>query len=150
MYQDPHAADRRLFLYHGDLTDASNLIQLIKQVQPDEIYNPVSYTHLDVYKRQGTGNARREFLHVDDLASACLFLMQHYSHGDIINAGTGNDISIAELAVLIAQVVGYHGHIQQDPSKPDGTLLRCSDISKLRGLGWSPTISLHDLSLIHT
>ena len=92
----------------------------------------------------GTGNARREFLHVDDLASACLFLMQHYSHGDIINAGTGNDISIAELAVLIAQVVGYHGHIQQDPSKPDGTLLRCSDISKLRGLGWSPTISLHD------
>ena len=90
----------------------------------------------------GTGAARREFLHVDDLASATLHLMQHYSQGDIINVGTGQDISIGELAALIAQVVGYSGRIEQDASKPDGTLLRCSDISKLRGLGWNPAISL--------
>ena len=92
----------------------------------------------------GSGVQRREFLHVDDMASATLFLMRHYSSGEIVNVGTGSDISIAELAALIARVVGFGGRIEQDTSKPDGTLLRRSDISRLRGLGWEPQIGLEE------
>ncbi|MFT3755248.1 MAG: GDP-L-fucose synthase [Pseudoxanthomonas sp.] len=92
----------------------------------------------------GSGTQRREFLHVDDMADATVHLMRHYSDGGIVNIGTGQDISIAELAALIARVVGYRGRIVQDTSKPDGTLLRCTDISKLRALGWSPQISLEE------
>ena len=92
----------------------------------------------------GSGVQRREFLHVDDMASATLFLMRHYSSGEIVNVGTGSDISIAELAALIARVVGFGGRIEQDTSKPDGTLLRRSDISRLRGLGWAPKIGLEE------
>ena len=92
----------------------------------------------------GSGVQRREFLHVDDMASATLFLMRHYSSGEIVNVGTGSDLSIAELAALIARVVGFGGRIEQDTSKPDGTLLRRSDISRLRGLGWEPQIGLEE------
>ena len=92
----------------------------------------------------GSGVQRREFLHVDDVASATLFLMRHYSSGEIVNVGTGSDLSIAELAALIARVVGFGGRIEQDTSKPDGTLLRRSDISRLRGLGWAPKIGLEE------
>ena len=92
----------------------------------------------------GSGVQRREFLHVDDMASATLFLMRHYSSGEIVNVGTGSDISIAELAALIARVVGFGSRIEQDTSKPDGTLLRRSDISRLRGLGWAPKIGLEE------
>ena len=92
----------------------------------------------------GSGVQRREFLHVDDMASATLFLMRHYSSGEIVNVGTGSDLSIAELAALIARVVGFGGRIEQDTSKPDGTLLRRSDISRLRGLGWAPKIALEE------
>ena len=92
----------------------------------------------------GSGVQRREFLHVDDMASATLFLMRHYSSGEIVNVGTGSDLSIAELAALIARVVGFGGRIEQDTSKPDGTLLRRSDISRLRGLGWAPKIGLEE------
>ena len=92
----------------------------------------------------GSGLARREFLHVDDMASATLFLMRHYSDGAIVNVGTGVDLSIAELAAMIARVVGYRGRIVQDTSKPDGTLRRCTDISRLRALGWSPQIRLEE------
>ena len=90
----------------------------------------------------GSGAQRREFLHVDDMAHATLHLMRNYSAADIVNVGTGTDISIGELAELIAKVVGYHGRIVQDTSKPDGTLVRCSDISRLRALGWRPRVSL--------
>lgn len=91
----------------------------------------------------GTGSPVREFLHVDDLASACLHLVQSYDGAQgIVNVGTGSGVSIAELAKLIQQVVGYEGEIVFDSSKPDGTPVKINDNSKLRRLGWAPTISL--------
>ena len=92
----------------------------------------------------GTGNAKREFLHVDDCAEACRFLMEHYSDPHVINVGAGKDITIAELAGLIAQVVGYTGEIQWDRSKPDGTPRKLLDCSRLNALGWTPKIALRD------
>lgn len=92
----------------------------------------------------GTGSARREFLHVDDLADAAVFLMQHYASSDIINVGTGSDISIRELALLIADVVGYSGRIVQDTSKPDGTPRKLLDVSRLSAAGWKSRIELRD------
>ena len=90
----------------------------------------------------GSGNPRREFLHVNDLADACVFLMQHYSSPDIINVGWGKDISIAELAGLISEVVGFQGRIEFDPGKPDGTPRKLLDTSRLTALGWQPSIGL--------
>lgn len=84
----------------------------------------------------GTGTPRREFLYVDDLADACLFLMQHYEEPEIINIGVGEDISIAELAVFIAETVGYEGRLVYDPSYPDGTPRKLLDVSRLHSLGW--------------
>ena len=92
----------------------------------------------------GTGNAKREFLHVDDCAEACRFLMEHYSDPRVINVGAGKDITIAELACLIAEVVGYTGEIQWDRSKPDGTPRKLLDCSRLNALGWTPKIALRD------
>ena len=91
----------------------------------------------------GTGTPRREFLHVDDLARAALFLMQNYDQPEIINVGWGKDSSIAELAALIAEVVGYRGRITFDPSMPDGTPRKCLDTSRLQALGWTPQITLY-------
>ena len=90
----------------------------------------------------GTGKPRREFLHVDDLAAACIFLMQHYDRPEIINIGTGKDISIADLASLVKSIVGYEGNIIYDHSKPDGTPRKLLDVSKLKALGWQPQITL--------
>jgi GDP-L-fucose synthase len=90
----------------------------------------------------GTGVARREFIHVDDVAEAILFLMEHADHPDIINVGTGEDISIRELALLVASKVGYTGEIRWDSSKPDGMLRKCSDISRLTKMGFRSCISL--------
>lgn len=90
----------------------------------------------------GSGKPRREFLHVDDLAAACIFLMQHYDRPEIINIGTGKDISIADLASLVKSIVGYEGNIIYDHSKPDGTPRKLLDISKLTALGWQPQITL--------
>lgn len=90
----------------------------------------------------GTGNPRREFLHVDDLADACYFLMREYDSADIINVGCGEDLSIRELAQLIASVVGFRGSIEWDTSKPDGTPRKLLDVSRIRALGWRPKISL--------
>lgn len=92
----------------------------------------------------GTGTPRREFLHVDDLADAALFLMERYDSEEIINVGVGEDISIRDLAYLIAQVVGYHGRIRFDTSKPDGTPQKLLDISRLSSLGWRPKIPLKE------
>jgi GDP-L-fucose synthase len=92
----------------------------------------------------GSGNPRREFLHVDDLADACVFLMRDYSSPDIINVGWGKDISIAELAKLIGKVVGFQGKLDFDPAKPDGTPRKLLDTSRLTALGWQPTISLEE------
>ena len=90
----------------------------------------------------GTGKPKREFLHVDDLADACLFLMKNYNDPEIINVGTGEDISIKKLAELIQRIVGYEGGIGWDKTKPDGTPRKLLDVSKIEGLGWRHSISL--------
>ena len=92
----------------------------------------------------GTGTPKREFLHVDDLADACVFLMNHYNESNIINVGCGEDISIAELALLVKDTVGYTGNIEYDTKKPDGTPLKLLDVGKLKDLGWKPKISLKE------
>src|SRR6266540_4665283 len=92
----------------------------------------------------GTGKPRREFLHVDDLASACLLLLENYDSPEIINVGCGEDISIRELAELICDVVGFRGELVFDTGKPDGTPRKLLDITKLGDLGWRPTIPLRD------
>lgn len=90
----------------------------------------------------GTGTPRREFLYVDDLADACLFALERYSEEFHLNVGTGVDISIAELARLVVEVVGYRGEIAFDPSRPDGTPRKTLDISKLTALGWRASTEL--------
>jgi len=92
----------------------------------------------------GTGNPRREFLHADDLARACRFLLENYESPEIINIGVGEDVTIRELAEIICEVVGFNGELIFDTSKPDGTPRKLLDVSKIRSLGWSPTISLRD------
>jgi GDP-L-fucose synthase len=92
----------------------------------------------------GTGTPRREFLHVDDCASACLYLLEKYDSPEIINVGCGEDISIRELAELICDVIGFDGELAWDKTKPDGTPRKLLDVSKLRALGWTPTIPLRD------
>lgn len=92
----------------------------------------------------GTGNPLREFMHVDDLAAACLFLMNNFSDSGTINIGVGKEISILDLAKLIKQIVGYEGEIITDPSMPDGMHRKLLDSSKLINLGWSPKISLEE------
>lgn len=90
----------------------------------------------------GTGNPRREFLYADDMARACVFLMQKYSHTEHINIGCGQDMSILELAQLIATVVGFTGTIATDPTKPDGTPRKLLDVTKLYDMGWRPSVNL--------
>ncbi|PJE73344.1 MAG: GDP-fucose synthetase [Candidatus Tagabacteria bacterium CG10_big_fil_rev_8_21_14_0_10_40_13] len=98
----------------------------------------------------GTGNAMREFLHVDDLANACVFLMNSYNDSEIINIGTGEDMTIKELAEKIRAVVGYEGGIVWDTTKPDGTPRKLLDVSKLHALGWKHTIPLdHGIASTH-
>ncbi len=92
----------------------------------------------------GSGTPMREFLHVDDCAEACLFLMEHYSDPLIMNVGTGQEISIGELATLVAQVVGYRGKIRWDRTKPDGMPRKLMDSGRINSLGWKPVISLPD------
>lgn len=92
----------------------------------------------------GTGKPLREFLHVDDLADACLFLINHYDERELINVGSGEEISIGDLAVLISKITGYTGRITFDTSKPDGTPRKLMDSSRLRSLGWRPSLSLEN------
>ncbi len=90
----------------------------------------------------GDGSPTRDFMHVDDMAHACVWLMQHHNDPEIINVATGHDVSIAELARRIAEVVGFEGHILWDTSKPNGTPLRQLDVSRLNSLGWTARIAL--------
>ena len=90
----------------------------------------------------GTGSPRREFLHVDDLAAACLRLLDVYDEPDHVNVGVGEDVTIAELASLIADVVGYSGELEWDSSKPDGTPRKLLDVQRMKSLGWEPAIGL--------
>ena len=92
----------------------------------------------------GTGNPRREFLHVDDLARAAVFLMGAYDSPEIINIGTGEDLSIRELAEMVCRVIGFRGEIVYDSSRPDGTPRKLLDVSRLKALGWKPSIALED------
>jgi GDP-L-fucose synthase len=92
----------------------------------------------------GTGRPRREFLYVDDLADACIFLMRHYSGEQHVNVGWGRDISIADLARLIAEVTGFAGTIEFDSSKPDGTPRKLLDVSRLNAMGWQSRTTLRD------
>jgi len=92
----------------------------------------------------GSGTPRREFLHVNDLAEAAVFLMLHYDEAEIINVGTGTDISIRELAELISRVAGYQGRLAFDASKPDGPPRKLLDVSRLQALGWKPRIGLEE------
>lgn len=99
---------------------------------------------LDEITLWGTGIAKREFMHVDDLAKALVFLMENYHDAEMINVGTGTDISIKELAELIAVKAGFKGIINWDAAKPDGMLKKCMDVSKLNALGFKPEITLSD------
>lgn len=92
----------------------------------------------------GTGRPRREFLAVDDLADACVFLLKHYSGDEFVNVGTGTDVTIEEFARLVAEVVGYTGRIEFDTSRPDGSPQKLLDVSKITRLGWHPRIGLRE------
>lgn len=92
----------------------------------------------------GTGTPRREFLHVDDLADACYYLLEHYDGEQLVNVGSGVDITIFELASLVKKIVGFNGEIKLDPSKPDGTPRKLMDVSKLEKVGWKYKISLEE------
>lgn len=92
----------------------------------------------------GTGTPLREFLHVDDLAAASLFLLENYDSAETINVGVGEDLTIRELAEIVAEVVGYEGGLVQDTSKPDGTPRKLLDVSKINDLGWKATVPLRD------
>jgi GDP-L-fucose synthase len=92
----------------------------------------------------GTGAPKREFLHVEDLASACRFLLEHYDEPEIVNVGFGDDVSIRELAELICEVVGFGGKLTFDTTKPDGTPRKLMDSSKLHALGWKPRLGLRE------
>ncbi len=90
----------------------------------------------------GTGTPRREFLHVDDLADAVIFLLRNYDDEKIVNVGWGEDVTIAELAEMVMSLIGYSGRLRFDPSKPDGTPRKLLDVSRMNGLGWRPRIVL--------
>lgn len=92
----------------------------------------------------GTGKPKREFLYVDDLADACLFLMQNYDNGEIINVGIGEDLSIRELAELIEKISGFKGELKFDPTKPDGTPRKLLDVTKITKMGWKAKVTLAD------
>ena len=119
-----------------DLTNSHVLPALIRKFHEAKIK---SLPEVEIW---GTGTPRREFLHVDDLADACILLMEHYDEQGFVNIGTGTDIDIKSLALLIKDIVGYTGKITLDPSKPDGTPRKLLDVSLLNSLGFSPKIDL--------
>jgi GDP-L-fucose synthase len=121
-----------------DLTSSHVLPALIRR------FHDAKESGADEVVLWGTGTPRREFLHVDDLADACLFLLEHYDDPAPINVGVGTDVTIRELAELVARAVGYTGAIGNDPSKPDGTPRKLLDVSRLQALGWKPAIELSD------
>lgn len=92
----------------------------------------------------GTGSPMREFLHADDLAEACLYLMESYNEKELVNVGTGEDVTIKELATNVKEIVGFEGEIHWDTSRPDGTPRKLMDVSKLHGLGWKHKIELNE------
>lgn len=121
-----------------DLTSSHVLPALLRKFHEAKIKNEKEVV------MWGTGNPYREFLHVDDLADACLFLMNNYAGGDIVNIGTGIDLKIKELAEMIKKAVGFSGEIVNDATKPDGTPKKQLDVTRLHDLGWKHKIELGD------
>jgi GDP-L-fucose synthase len=121
-----------------DLMNAHVLPALVRKVHEAKINGK------DTYVVWGTGAPKREFLYVDDLAEACIFLMKEYLHNETINVGSGQEVTIRELATTIADVVGFKGQIVFDTSKPDGTPRKLLDVSRLKAMGWSPRVSLKE------
>ena len=121
-----------------DLENSHVLPALIRKFHEAKINNSPT---VEVW---GTGSVFREFLHVDDLAEACVHLMKTYSENEIVNIGTGIDISIKDLTKIISRVIGYEGEIIWNTSKPDGTLRKLLDVSRVNSLGWSYKIKLED------
>ncbi len=119
-----------------DLQKSHVLPALIRKFHEAKISNEPAVTIW------GTGEPLREFLYADDLADACYYLMQHYNEPGLVNIGTGKDLPIKDLAILVKEVVGYKGQIQHDTSKPDGTPRKLMDVSKLTALGWKASIDL--------
>lgn len=107
-------------------------------------YDEAARSGTQVVTNWGTGSPRREFLHVDDMAAACLHLLENYDGPSQVNVGTGSDVTIRELASLVASAVGYTGEIAWDTTKPDGTPRKLLDVSKLAEAGWSASIGLED------
>jgi GDP-L-fucose synthase len=119
-----------------DLTTSHVLPALIRKVQEAKAAGAPSIS------LWGSGTPLREFMHADDCADALVFLMQHYSGHDHVNVGSGQEVSIRDLALMIGAASGYQGSIALDPSKPDGTPRKLMDSGKLKALGWQPTIDL--------
>lgn len=109
-----------------------------------KFHNALSHSEYWQVKLWGDGSAMREFLHVDDLAEACYICMQKYNDSKIINIGTGEDVTIRQLAETVADVVGYDRHINWDTTKPNGTPRKVLNVDKIRSLGWSPEINLRE------
>jgi GDP-L-fucose synthase len=107
-------------------------------------YDEAVQSGADTVTNWGTGTPRREFLHVDDMAEACLHLLEHYDGPEQVNVGTGRDVSIREIAETIARVVGYDGRTEWDTTKPDGTPQKLLDVSKLAAAGWTARIGLEE------
>lgn len=121
-----------------DLNNSHVLPALIRKFHEAKLANAASVT------MWGTGTPRREFLHADDLADACYYLMENYNEPGLVNIGVGDDIPIRELAELIKKVVGYEGEIEHDLTKPDGTPRKLMDVSKLHAMGWMHKIGLEE------
>ncbi len=107
-------------------------------------YDEAARSGAETVTNWGTGSPRREFLHVDDMASACLHLLDHYDEPEQVNVGTGRDATIAEIAGFVAEAVGFEGMTQWDTSKPDGTPQKLLDVSRLEAAGWKAEIGLRD------
>ena len=121
-----------------DLNSSHVMPALIRKVHEAKLSNSAAFTIW------GTGTPRREFLHVDDCADAAVQLMKTYSDFEHVNVGSGEDITIYDLAELVSDVVGFRGDIERDLSKPDGTPRKLLDVSKLKAVGWAPRISLRE------
>lgn len=107
-------------------------------------FHAAKVTHAPAVELWGTGTPLREFLHVDDLADACLFLMEHYNEKEFVNVGVGEDLSIHDLAKLVSDIVGYTGEIKLNTARPDGTPRKLMDVSRLHALGWKHRIGLRE------
>lgn len=123
---------------HYDLKNAHVLPSLLRK------FHEARASHQSAVEIWGTGNARREFLHVDDLAEACVFLMDHYDSPEIINVGSGRDLTIANLAAIIQKVVGFEGDLKFNINQPDGPPRKLLDTGAINKLGWRPRIELED------